>query len=143
MEVIKIGDKLKVKYSLKIGNEVVREYDESELIIGNKSNIGGINRFLNKFIGEKKKSITGLRDTIVIEPELGYGLTDKSKIGAIPKELMNSDVRVGDNVDLSFKDGSVVQGLVKSENDDTFIVDCNHPLVNKELIVDIEIIRFI
>ena len=56
---------------------------------------------------------------------------------------MNSDVRVGDNVDLSFKDGSVVQGLVKSENDDTFIVDCNHPLVNKELIVDIEIIRFI
>lgn len=143
MEVIKVGDKLKVKYSLKIGNEVVREYDESELIIGNKSNIGGINRFLNKFIGEKKKSITGLRDTIVIEPELGYGLTDKSKIGAIPKELMNSDVRVGDNVDLSFKDGSVVQGLVKSENDDTFIVDCNHPLVNKELIVDIEIIRFI
>ena len=143
MEVIKVGDKLKVKYSLKIGNEVVREYDESELIIGNKSNIGGINRFLNKFIGEKKKSITGLRDTIVIEPELGYGLTDKSKIGAIPKELMNSDVRVGDNVDLSFKDGSVVQGLVNSENDDTFIVDCNHPLVNKELIVDIEIIRFI
>ena len=143
MEVIKVGDKLKVKYSLKIGNEVVREYDESELIIGNKSNIGGINRFLNKFIGEKKKSITGLRDTIVIEPELGYGLTDKSKIGAIPKELMNSDVRVGDNVDLSFKDGSVVQGLVKSENDETFIVDCNHPLVNKELIVDIEIIRFI
>ena len=69
MEVIKVGDKLKVKYSLKIGNEVVREYDESELIIGNKSNIGGINRFLNKFIGEKKKSITGLRDTIVIEPE--------------------------------------------------------------------------
>jgi len=31
-------------------------------------------------------------------------------------------------------------GQVKSENEDTFIVDCNHPLVDKTLEVNIEIL---
>ena len=56
---------------------------------------------------------------------------------------MDSNVTVGDNVDLSFKDGATIKGEVKSENDDTFIVDCNHPLCGEELNVRIQVLEFI
>ena len=141
MKEIKIGDKLEVKYSLSVGGKIIREYDIADIIIGNKSNLIGINKYINPFIGKDSSCLMGNKVTLQIPPEEGYGLTDKSKIGAIPKGLMESNITVGNGVDLSFKDGSKIQGIVKSENDDTFIVDCNHPLVNKNLTVEIKFIE--
>lgn len=143
MEIITIGDTIKIMYSLTVNDETIREYDDDTLIIGNKANLAGINRFVNKFIGENRDKLTGKKEILHIQPEEGYGFTDKSKIGAIPKKLMSEEVSVGDTVDLSFKDGSNIQGVVKSESDDTFIVDCNHPLVDKELVVEIKFCEFI
>ena len=138
MQEIKIGDELEVKYSLSVGDKLIKKYDISTIIVGNKYNLIGINKYINPFIGEDSSTLIGNKVTLHIPPEEGYGLTDNSKIGAVPKNLMDVGVTVGSSVDLSFKDGSKRPAVVKSENDDTFIVDCNHPLVNKNLIVDIK-----
>tara|TARA_B100001173_G_C15855299_1_gene490551 strand:+ start:35 stop:469 length:435 start_codon:yes stop_codon:yes gene_type:complete len=144
MEEIKIGDKIKVMYSVDVNGKTVKMWSASTLIIGNNSNLRGINQFLNPFIGEDKSSLLTVgKKILLIEPEMGYGLKDNSKIGAIPKDLMSEGVTVGSDVDLSFKDGSTVKGKVKSENDDTFIVDCNHPLCGENLNVTIEVLEFI
>ena len=141
MEEIKIGDELTVMYSLSVGDNIIREYDSGTIIVGNKSNLIGLNKYINPFIGKNSDELLGTKTIIQIIPEEGYGLTDKSKIGAIPKKLVSEEVSVGDNIDLSFKNGEIIKGIVKSENEDTFIVDCNHPLVGKELTVDIKFVE--
>lgn len=140
MEVIKIGDELEVMYSLSVDQKIIREYDSATIIVGNRSNLVGLNKYLNPFIGKDKKELVGIKKVIHIIPEEAYGLTDKSKIGAVPKKLISEDVSIGDSVDLSFKNGETIKGVIKSENEDTFIVDCNHPLVNKELKLEIKIV---
>ena len=52
---------------------------------------------------------------------------------------MMENNKVDDNVTLNLKDGKSVNGIVKEENKDTFIVDCNHPLCDKELTITLEI----
>ena len=141
MEEIKIGDELTVMYSLSVGDKIIREYESGTIIVGNKSNLIGLNKYINPFIGKNSDELLGTKTIIEIIPEEGYGLTDKSKIGAIPKKLVSEEVSVGDNIDLSFKNGEIIKGIVKSENEDTFIVDCNHPLVGKELTVDIKFVE--
>tara|TARA_B100000963_G_C22590857_1_gene655424 strand:- start:1252 stop:1683 length:432 start_codon:yes stop_codon:yes gene_type:complete len=143
MELISKGDKINVRYTLLVDKEIVRDEHDTNIIIGAESNLKGLNDYIEPFINKEKSKIEGLEASLFILPDNGYGKTDKSKIGAIPKELMDSGISVGDSVDLSFKDGSTLKGIVKSENEDTFIIDCNHPLVNKILNVRIKFGKFV
>ena len=144
MEEIKIGDKIKVMYSIDTEGEIIKEWGESSLKIGDNNNLRKINQFLNPFIGENREKLLEIgKKTFLVTPEMGYGIVDKSKIGAVPLDIMDENVNVGDSITLDFKDGSKLPAIVKSKNEDTFIVDCNHPLAGKDLNLVIEVLEFI
>ena len=53
---------------------------------------------------------------------------------------MVGDNTVDDKIMLNLTTGESMYGSIMEEKEDTFIVDCNHPLADKSLVIDIEIV---
>jgi len=136
---IKKGNIVEIQYNVLIEGKPFEKELTEKLPIGGSTTIEGIADFLLTLCEKEKEEVIGKKISLTIEPEKAYGLRQKNLIGAIPKTLM-SENKVNDYVTLNLKDGNKLSGQVKSENEDTFIVDCNHPLVDKTLEVNIEIL---
>ena len=137
---IKKGNIVEIKYNVLVEGKIIEKGLTEKLSIGDTSTIQGITDFLLTLCEKENKEVIGKKISLVIDPDKAYGLRQKNLIGAIPKTLMLEN-KINDYVTLNLKDGSKLSGQIKSENDDTFIVDCNHPLVDKTLEVDIEILN--
>ena len=132
------GSIIELAYTIETEGEIVNESSSEKIKVGSNHLLPGLEDYLNSLCEKEEKSIIGETKTLTITPNKGFGERKKELIIAIPKKMMEKN-KVNDNVTLNLKDGKSVNGIVKEENKDTFIVDCNHPLCGKELIVNLEI----
>ena len=134
--------KYTVNYKITINEELVEEKKGFTLISDHSDNIDGINILLNEF--DNSNLTIHPKESLVkktsIPPSLAYGKHDKNLMGIVPKTLLYEDCKVGDYVLINLKDDTTRRGEIKKVEKESVIVDCNHPLVDKTLDLELEII---
>ena len=140
MAVVK-GDKVKVHYRGTLtenGLEFDSSYERNETLnfeVGSGQMIQG---FDNALLGMEK----GDTKQVTISANEAYGESREEAIQSVPKTNFppNFDGKVGSMVQGQNQMGQPIQALIVEEQDDSYILDFNHPLAGKELNFSIELV---
>ncbi len=139
MSQVKKDDKVKVHYTGKLGNGEV--FDSSldrepmEFQVGSGQLIPGFeNGVIDMKVNEKK--------TLVIPSAEAYGEPRKELIQEVPKDRLPEEIKpeVGMGLVSKTPEGQEIQLVVKEVNEDSILVDGNHPLAGQELTFEIEVV---
>ena len=140
MAVVK-GDKVKVHYRGTLtenGLEFDSSYERNETLnfeVGSGQMIQG---FDNALLGMEK----GDTKQVTISANEAYGESREEAIQNVPKTNFppNFDGKVGSMVQGQNQMGQPIQALIIEEQDDSYVLDFNHPLAGKELNFSIELV---
>ena len=140
MQQAKNGDKVKVHYTGKLTNG--EQFDSSagrtplEFTVGAGQMIKGFDAAVpGMVVGDKK--------TITIPAEEAYGPKDPNMIVEFAKENFPADMvpEVGMQLTMSSGDGQQIPVVITDIKAETVMLDANHPLADKELVFDIELVE--
>lgn len=103
-------------------------------ILGQNQVITGLeNAIIGKEVGDKFK--------VEIKPEDAYGIRNPDFLQEVPKDQFQGiDLKKGMTLFGQSEDGQTVQVIVDEIGETSVIIDYNHPLSNKTLIFDVEIL---
>lgn len=75
-------------------------------------------------------------------PEQGFGQHNPNNVQEIPRSAFGADIELGEGLLVSFADANnkELPGIVQSFDEQTVVVDFNHPLAGRDLVFDVEII---
>ena len=139
MSQVKKDDKVKVHYTGKLGNGEVFdssiEREPMEFQVGSGQLIPGFeNGVIDMKVNEKK--------TLVIPSDEAYGEPRKELIQEVPKDRLPEEIKpeIGMGLVSKTPEGQEIQLVVKEVNDDSIVVDGNHPLAGQELTFEIEVV---
>jgi FKBP-type peptidyl-prolyl cis-trans isomerase 2 len=138
MNTIKYNSKVIINYTLK-GNGVIFEttFDKSpiEIIIG-KCNLPQIIEasLYNMVSGERKEYKFDSKEI--------FGIFDEKKISktSLNSFKNNKNIKPGDIIETVIEDKSYFITILEILNDEV-IIDMNHPLCNKDIIFDVEVLE--
>lgn len=82
----------------------------------------------------------GERTTFSLSAEEGFGLYDETKLHIIPTEQLPREAREGDMIEIINDDAGKIARIV-SILPEKAVLDLNHPLAGKPLIVTLEIVK--
>lgn len=133
------GKIISILYSLKLdrGNKLIAAQLKKplEFLVGKKKLILGLDKeLLGLETGEKKK--------IKIAPENGYGLRDEKRVVTLQRSQLADgiDLHEGMVLQRKTKDGHIRKGVVKSFDEQTVVVDFNHPLAGETLCFETKVV---
>ena len=133
------GKVISILYSLKLdrGDKMIAAQLKKplEFLVGKKKMILGLDKeLLGLETGEKKK--------IKIAPENGYGLRNEQRVLTLQRSQLADGVDLHEGMVLQrkTKDGHIRKGVVKSFDEQTVLVDFNHPLAGETLSFETEIV---
>ena len=134
---IENGKKIKIHYTLTVDGTVVDSsegQDPLHYTHGMGEIISGLERqLLGLNIGDKRE--------ITVSPEEGYGFEDPEAFVEVPREkLPEGDIVPGMQFLMTRQDGSKVPVTVSNVDEESVVLNLNHPLAGKELIFTIEIV---
>ena len=129
---------LKVNYKVEVDNVLMEE--KTNFIINPKKDnlLKGVEDYINTLSKKEPSDIIGKKQKLILSPTEAYGHYQTNLVGSIPKEL-NKGIKTGDNILITLKNDKTYNGVVKKEVNDHYVVDCNHPLADKTLRVELEI----
>ncbi len=137
---IEKGKKVKVHYTGLLENGT--QFDSSigreplEFTVGQAQLIRGFeDGVVDMVVGETK--------TINITPKDGYGDVNPNLILTISKSNVPEDIEVGAQLQAEGQMGQPVVFVVREVNEDTVVMDGNHPLSGKNLIFNVELIEVV
>ncbi len=113
-----------------------RDYGEPvKVLFGKDALIEGLEKgMIGMKVGDKR--------TIEVKPEEGYGEVDPSLIQKVPREyFVNVELEKGMPLRAQTPDGQIIDMIVVDFDEDTVVVDLNHPLAGKELVFDVEVLE--
>lgn len=135
---IKSGKKVKIHYTLTVQGEIVdtsEDKDPLEYVHGSGQIIVGLEAALEGMAPNETKEVT-------VGPDDAYGPINPQAILEIPREkLHHIEIEVGAILKAEDPDGKTVQGIIKEIQEETVIVDFNHPLAGKELHFDVKVLE--
>ena len=81
--------------------------------------------------------------SVVVSPEEGYGLRNESMIQEVARSMFEDDsqIAVGMQFHAQGPNGEMLVVTVKEINDDSVVVDGNHPLAGVELNFDVKVVE--
>jgi FKBP-type peptidyl-prolyl cis-trans isomerase 2 len=137
----KVGDKVKVHYTGKLAEGIVFDSSEGaeplEFELGSGMVIEGFDSGIEgMIIGEKK--------TVHIPVNQAYGPADEQNVIRIPRTEIPEGMELEIGMVLNMhQDGSgdVMQVAVADFDEQSVVLDGNHPLAGKDLIFDIELVE--
>ena len=135
---IKEGKKIAFEYTLTVDGEVVdtsKGKEPLEYTHGDASLIPGLtSRMEGMKEGEEKK--------IPVPAAEGYGLVNPEAFQKVPKAQMPADMNpeAGMMLQAQRPDGSVLPVKISEVNDDSVVIDFNHPLAGKDLTFDVKVV---
>ncbi len=133
-------DTVKVRYTGRLTDGTI--FDQSpedrplQFIIGKHEVIVGFDEAVEgMYQGESK--------TVTIPCTKAYGISKSELLEDVDKSLLGDRVEltVGGQLEVTNHDGSVFYVMVKAINEDSVTLDANHPLADKELTFDIELLE--
>ncbi|MCL1799234.1 MAG: FKBP-type peptidyl-prolyl cis-trans isomerase [Eggerthellaceae bacterium] len=84
----------------------------------------------------------GEKATVKVPPEEAHGNYDTIKRRRVRKTTFYNGIEVGQTITFQGDLGEPVPAKVISEEEDFYILDMNHPLAGKGLVVDVELVDF-
>jgi len=139
METIEKGSIVQVHYTGTLDNGEVfdssREREPLEVIIGKGQLISGFETALMGMAVNEKKTFT-------LEPNEAYGQHDQEAVRSFPRDQIppGMDVQVGQTVALGTTDGQQIPAKVTELDNNSIILDLNHPLAGERLTFAIEVV---
>jgi peptidylprolyl isomerase len=133
------GNMIKVNYKLTVDGEVIdssKKDSPLEFKVGYKQIITGFeSAVIGMKIGEKK--------SFNVAPDEGYGPKNPNAIQRVTKDRLPADPEpeVGMALHAKTPTGQTLTGRVTEIQDDTVVIDFNHPLAGKTLNFDVEIVE--
>ena len=133
------GNTVKVNYTLTVDGNVVDSSQEGtplEFQVGGSQVIPGFEEALMGMkVGEKK--------SFELSPDKGYGQEDPRAIQAVEKEKLPSDItpEVGMILHAKMPNGQQTPLRIMEVNEETIVVNLNHPLAGKTLNFDVEVVE--
>lgn len=143
MSQVKNNDTVKVHYTGKLNDGQV--FDSSlergeplQFTMGKGQLIPGFEKGLLDMKVKEKKTIT-------IPQKEAYGEPKNELIQEVPKDQLPEDLepKVGMGLVSQTPNGQEINLIVKEVNDDTIVVDGNHPLAGKDLVFDLEVVEIL
>lgn len=126
-------------YTLKLDTGEVADSSEGKtplnFLVGGGQIIPGLEKeLLGMNSGENK--------IVQVQPAEGYGAKDDRLVQTIEREQIpdSVDLKVGETLRGQSEDGHVVEGVVAAIDGNTVKIDFNHPLADKVLTFDVEIV---
>jgi peptidylprolyl isomerase len=142
MQQVKSGDTVRVHYHGKLNDGSTFDSSEGrdplEFTVGSGQVIKGFDEaMLNMQPGEKK--------TVNIPVEQAYGKRNDDMMMEYPKSEFPADMKpeVGMELHMSDNMGNVFPVVIEAVNDETVILDANHPLAGKDLTFDLELVSIV
>lgn len=137
---IRPGSTVTMHYSLALedGTLVDSTFDSDEpltFIMGDGTLIEG----LEFAIIDLKK---GDQQSIQIPPESGFGYRDEDAVQSMPRNQFSDELELKPGLVIEFEtpSGLQVPGTVLDVKDDTVVVDFSHPLANRTVIFNVQIL---
>ena len=86
---------------------------------------------------------TGDNVKISVEPEDAYGLVNPELFQEVPKNQFPSDVEIqpGMTFQAQGPQGPIIINIKEIKDEDTVVIDLNHPLAGKKLHFDVDIVE--
>jgi FKBP-type peptidyl-prolyl cis-trans isomerase SlpA len=81
----------------------------------------------------------GEKKTIEIEPENAYGNYINEMITTVAKNQVPETIQVGETLQGNTPNGPIIVKVLEV-NDDSVVLDANHPLAGKKLFFDLELV---
>lgn len=142
MQTVKSGDKVRVHYHGKLTDGSTFDTSEGreplEFTVGNGQVIKGFDdAVLNMSVGDKI--------TVNIPVDNAYGQRNDDMMMEYPKSEFPADMKpeVGMELHMSDNMGNVFPVVIEAVNDETVILDANHPLAGKDLTFDLELVSIV
>lgn len=137
-ETVSHGKEIALEFTVKLeDNQVVATTVGGKPISytqGTKQIIPGVESAVEgMMIGQAKQ--------VVIAPTDGFGERDPNAVQEIPKEKVPNDVKVGTQLHLKGPVGEDARPTVAEIKDSTVVLDFNHPLAGKTLVVDLKVVN--
>ncbi|MCD6542455.1 MAG: FKBP-type peptidyl-prolyl cis-trans isomerase [Thermoplasmata archaeon] len=139
MKVVKNGDKVKILCEAKLENgEIYYTWGEDnplEIVIGEGT-------FFPAAEEKMKNMKEGETKTITLEPDEAFGPYMEELVLEVPREAFRPDAKLekGARIRINTPSGKVFYGTIAKVNDNTVILDLNHPLAGKKIILTITVI---
>lgn len=139
MQKIENGKMVSIQYSVKNKDtqEVIDQNiggEPLEFLAGSSQIIAGLEKALEGMsVGEEKE--------IVVIPEEAYGEYRVDYLQEVPREQFEGiELKEGMTLFGHGEDGRSVQVTVKSFNDESVMIDYNHPLAGQTLVFDVKVL---
>ena len=89
-----------------------------------------------------KEMIVGETKTVRLDPEDAYGASNPELVQSVPRSAFdpNLEIRVGAVVQGSAPDGQVFMAKIESTDNDSVVLDLNHPMAGKHLNFEVELL---
>jgi len=84
----------------------------------------------------------GEKATLVVPPEEAHGVYDPSKTRRMRKTTFYNGIKVGQTITFQGDLGQPIPSKVVSEDEEYVVLDMNHPLAGKSLVIEIELVDF-
>lgn len=142
MQTVKAGDTVRVHYHGRLADGTTFDSSEGreplEFEAGSGQVIKGFDEGVTGMaLGEKK--------TIRISVEDGYGPRSEEMVVQFPKSNFPQDLHpeLGMQLNMTSGDGQVIPVVIVDIQEEYVVLDANHPLADKELIFDVEVVEII
>lgn len=136
---INIGDDVLVHYTLKLeSGDIIETTRKGEPFLVKISSHDLLPELERVLIGLDK----GDRKEVKIPPSKGYGERREGLLHEIPKSRLTSEHEPSKNmfVEIFRKDGDRSMVTIHDVKEDSVVLDLNHPLAGRTLVVDIEVV---
>jgi peptidylprolyl isomerase len=140
MAQVKSGDVVHVHYTGRLDDESVfdssLERDPLSFQLGTGQVVPGFDKAVSGMeVGEKK--------TVTLPSDEAYGPRVKQLIFTAPRNNLppGYDPEVGEMMCLESKDGRQMDVIVTHADEESVVMDGNHPLAGKDLTFDIELVK--
>jgi len=140
MQQVKSGDTVKVHYHGKLADGTTFDSSEGreplEFEVGSGSVITGFDSGVTGMtVGEKK--------TVTIPVDEAYGQKQEDLYMEFPRDRFPADVipEAGMQLNMSNGQGQDFPVIIKEVNEDSVILDANHPLAGEDLTFDLELVE--
>jgi FKBP-type peptidyl-prolyl cis-trans isomerase SlyD len=132
------GKKISLEYTVKLedgqvvdtnvgGNPLMYTQGANEILRGVESAVEGME------VGEAKQA--------VVPPMQGYGDADPNAFAEVPKDKLPREIEVGTQLHGKDASGHEIRPIVSAINDETVLLDFNHPLAGKTLYFDLKVVN--
>ena len=102
----------------------------------------GAGQMISGFDSSVREMVVGETKTVRLNPEDAYGASDPELVHNVPRSAFDPklEIRVGAMVQGSAPNGQVFMAKIESVDNDSVILDLNHPMAGKHLNFEIELL---